>query len=71
VVLLDQQRVVADGTHAELLESTPLYAEVLAQAAEFEREADLEGSDADVADPDGSGRGLADLLESVRGGAHR
>ncbi len=36
VVLLDQQRVVADGTHAELLATTPLYAEVLAQAAEFE-----------------------------------
>ena len=35
VVLLDDQRIVADGTHAELLESTPLYAEVLAQAAEY------------------------------------
>jgi ATP-binding cassette subfamily B protein len=32
VVLLDGGRIVADGTHAELLESTPLYAEVLAQA---------------------------------------
>jgi ATP-binding cassette subfamily B protein len=41
VVLLDQHKVVADGTHAELLVSTPLYAEVLAQAAEFE--ADEEG----------------------------
>ncbi|HEV3132161.1 MAG TPA: ABC transporter ATP-binding protein [Acidimicrobiales bacterium] len=72
VVLLDQQKVVADGTHAELLESTPLYAEVLAQAAEFERDADLEGSDdADVVGPDEDGRRLADLLESVRGGAHR
>ena len=38
VVLLDQHKVVADGTHAELLSSTPLYAEVLAQAAEFEAE---------------------------------
>ena len=36
VVLLDQHKVVADGTHAELLDSTPLYAEVLAQAAEYE-----------------------------------
>jgi ATP-binding cassette subfamily B protein len=71
VVLLDQQKVVADGTHAELLESTPLYAEVLAQAAEFERDADLEGSDADAVGPDEDGRRLADLLESVRGGAHR
>jgi ATP-binding cassette, subfamily B, bacterial len=33
VVLLDAGRIVADGTHAELLESTPLYAEVLAQGA--------------------------------------
>ena len=33
VVLLDQHKIVADGTHAELLETTPLYAEVLAQAA--------------------------------------
>ncbi len=40
VVLLDQHKVVADGTHAELLESTPLYAEVLAQAAEYEAEDD-------------------------------
>ncbi len=31
VVLLDDGRVVADGTHLELLASTPLYAEVLAQ----------------------------------------
>jgi ATP-binding cassette subfamily B protein len=34
VVLVDGGRVVADGTHRELMESTPLYAEVLAQAAE-------------------------------------
>ncbi len=34
VVLLDAGRVVADGTHAELLASSPLYAEVLSQAAE-------------------------------------
>jgi ATP-binding cassette subfamily B protein len=34
VVLLEQGRIVADGTHAELLESSPLYAEVLAQAEE-------------------------------------
>ena len=36
VVLLDGGRVVADGTHAELLASTPLYAEVLAQAEEVD-----------------------------------
>jgi ATP-binding cassette subfamily B protein len=33
VVLLDSGKIVADGTHAELLASTPLYSEVLAQAA--------------------------------------
>jgi ATP-binding cassette subfamily B protein len=32
VVLLDGGRIVADGTHNELLASTPLYTEVLAQA---------------------------------------
>ena len=32
VVLLDQGRVVATGTHAELLATTPLYAQILAQA---------------------------------------
>jgi ATP-binding cassette subfamily B protein len=39
VVLLDGGRIVADGTHAELLESTPLYVEVLAQVQAAEREA--------------------------------
>ena len=37
VVLLDDGRIVADGTHAELLATTPLYSEVLAQAASEER----------------------------------
>jgi ATP-binding cassette, subfamily B, bacterial len=36
VVLLDGGKIVADGTHAELLASTPLYSEVLAQAASAE-----------------------------------
>ena len=31
VVLLEDGRIIADGTHAELLETTPRYAEVLAQ----------------------------------------
>ena len=31
VVLLEDGRIIADGTHAELLETTPQYAEVLAQ----------------------------------------
>jgi ATP-binding cassette subfamily B protein len=40
VVLVDGGRVVADGTHAELLATTPLYAAVLAQAEGLERELD-------------------------------
>jgi len=40
VVLLDGGRIVADGTHAELLASTPLYSEVLAQAAKEEQAAE-------------------------------
>ena len=39
VILLDGGRIVADGTHAELLATAPLYAEVLAQAASEEQEA--------------------------------
>jgi ATP-binding cassette subfamily B protein len=54
VVLLDQHKVVADGTHAELLATTPLYAEVLAQAAEFEAE---EERDEDEVERDGDGGG--------------
>ena len=60
VVLLDDGRIVADGTHAELLASTPLYSEVLAQAAS-EEQADEEtaagtedlGLDDDVLEPEG------------------
>ncbi len=69
VLLLDQQKIVADGTHTELLGTTPLYAEVLAQAAEFEREADQAGA----SDLGGGstrpedGHGLAELLGAVRG----
>jgi ATP-binding cassette subfamily B protein len=40
VVLLDSGHIVADGTHAELLASTPLYSEVLAQAAKEEQDAE-------------------------------
>ena len=38
VVLLDGGRIVADGTHTELLESSSLYVEVLAQVEADERE---------------------------------
>jgi ATP-binding cassette, subfamily B, bacterial len=37
VVLLEGGRIVSDGTHAELLESSPLYVEVLAQVEEDDR----------------------------------
>ena len=46
VVLLDSGRIVADGTHAELLASSPLYGEVLAQVedeAVLEEEVEEEG----------------------------
>ncbi len=39
VVLLDGGRIVADGTHQELMETNRLYVEVLAQTEEAEREA--------------------------------
>jgi ATP-binding cassette, subfamily B, bacterial len=52
VVLLDGGRIVADGTHTELLASTPLYSEVLAQASSAEEpdapgdlDDELEGGD--------------------------
>jgi ATP-binding cassette subfamily B protein len=63
VVLLDGGRIVADGTHAELLASTPLYSEVLAQAASEEEQAgetaagaeDL-GLDTEILEPVGVAR---------------
>jgi ATP-binding cassette, subfamily B, bacterial len=45
VVLLDGGHIVADGTHAELLESTPLYAEVLAQGAEEDAQAEEQAAE--------------------------
>jgi ATP-binding cassette subfamily B protein len=63
VILLDGGRIVADGTHAELLANTPLYAEVLAQAASEEQAAREEAAgqeglgldelDEDVLEPEG------------------
>jgi len=68
VILLDQQKIVADGTHAQLLESTPLYAEVLAQAAEFEQEAEAGSEPADDGGTPGDSQPAGDLLSSARGG---
>ncbi len=67
VVLLDQHKVVADGTHAELLATTPLYAEVLAQAAEFEAEDERGDHEDDGPPPDGAAFGA--ILDAVRGGS--
>jgi ATP-binding cassette subfamily B protein len=53
VVLLDQHTIVADGTHTELLASTPLYVEVLAQAAEYETAAERDEEEEE--DEPGSG----------------
>jgi ATP-binding cassette subfamily B protein len=44
VVLMDRGRVVAEGTHAELMATTPLYGEVLAHADDVTAEAAGEGS---------------------------
>jgi ATP-binding cassette subfamily B protein len=49
VVLLDDGAIVADGTHAELLASTPLYSEILAQA-EGDEEHETAGVDVDLDD---------------------
>jgi ATP-binding cassette subfamily B protein len=43
VVLLDGGRIVADGPHAELLETSPLYAEVLARVEQEQETASLGG----------------------------
>jgi len=64
VVLLDEGRVVAAGTHVELLATTPQYAEVLAQA---ERDAGL-AVPAGVPG-NGSAPGTADAAAG-RGGGH-
>jgi ATP-binding cassette subfamily B protein len=56
VILLDGGRIVADGTHAELLVTTPLYSEVLAQAAsEEETEAEAAAGREDLGLEDDEG----------------
>ena len=47
VLLMDAGRIVADGTHAELMETVPLYADVLAQG-EQELELRAEGAAAEA-----------------------
>jgi ATP-binding cassette, subfamily B, bacterial len=47
VLLMDAGRIVADGTHAELMETVPLYADVLAQG---EQELELRAAEARAAE---------------------
>jgi ATP-binding cassette subfamily B protein len=61
VVVLDDGRIVADGTHAELLATAPVYSEVLAQAAPHQ-EAEEEPVELDVEPTDWTG------LDKVPGG---
>jgi len=67
VVLLDHQRIVADGTHVELLASTPLYAEVLAQAAELEADDTRNAGGAGAPDGDGEGPDTPDRSSDLAG----
>lgn len=47
VVLMDEGRIVADGTHNELMESSPLYLEILAQTIAVDDAGDLADDDED------------------------
>jgi ATP-binding cassette subfamily B protein len=67
VVLLDEGRIVADGTHAELLASTPLYAEVLAQAASEEQAAQEAAAGAEGLGLEDENDGSSDVLEPEGG----
>ena len=67
VVLLDGGKIVADGTHAELMETVPLYVEVLAQAEDADRAVRPD------TDRDGARR-LGEMQDRdlvVRGAGHR
>ncbi len=58
VVLMEGGRVVAEGTHAQLLATTPLYSEVLAQQEEAVPDVDIEVGPTTLAD---EGRIIKDL----------
>ncbi len=75
VVLLEDGRIVADGTHTELLETTPHYAEVLAQvepeAAAALGVTDPSASSAIPSDTNGAGTtGVETSGSRSRNGAH-
>ena len=68
VLLMDGGKIVADGTHAELMETVPLYADVLAQS---EEELELKAKEARAAEarrgePTGPG-GLGGRVPGVNG----
>jgi ATP-binding cassette, subfamily B, bacterial len=63
VALLDDGRVVAEGTHAELLATVPLYRDVLAHAAEAEGAAD----DTSLIDGVDTAVGVVDVVDGVGG----
>jgi len=70
VVLLDEGRIVAEGTHAELLETSPVYVEVLAQGGTLDDDAvpvprtGVDGSDT----PGGGTPGVGGLGGGAPGG---
>jgi ATP-binding cassette subfamily B protein len=76
VLLMDDGRIVADGTHADLMATCPLYVQVLAQAEKEERElaetraeeelwdAAPPAPQANAAPPDGEGRNGAGLFSA-------
>lgn len=59
VLLMEGGRIVADGTHAELMANVPLYAEVLAQGEPESGDADSDGaaSNGSARQPAGNGPG--------------
>jgi len=70
VLLVEDGRLIADGTHAELLGTEPRYAEVLAQAEEHERQvrAAAEGRDRPRADAGEAELGPLDAIDVAVGG---
>jgi ABC-type transport system involved in cytochrome bd biosynthesis fused ATPase/permease subunit len=63
VVLIEGGRVVADGTHSELLASVPLYGEVLAQSQEQDARRQREAAEQAPAEANGW-PGVADEVVS-------
>jgi ATP-binding cassette subfamily B protein len=69
VVLLDGGRIVADGTHAQLLASTPLYSEILAQAGAADNGDDDDDEDEEI-DMNATDAGVSDVAPDTNGSGH-